>query len=44
MRPLIAALIVGSTLAVLLALFGTSGTPPDDELARSITQLVEKTR
>ncbi len=43
MRPLIAVLIVGSMLVVLLALFGTGGTREDD-LATSITQLVEKSR
>ncbi len=43
MRPLIAVLIVGSTLAVLLALFGTREAP-DDDLARSITQMVERSR
>ncbi len=42
MRALIAVLVIGSTLA-LLALFATDAAS-DDELARSITQLVERSR
>ncbi len=43
MRPLIAVLIVGSMLVVLVAILGSSRTR-DDDLANSITQLVEKSR
>ncbi len=43
MRQLVAAVIVCSIVAVLLALAGTRGAREDD-LARSITQMVEKSR
>ncbi len=43
MRQLITLAIVGSLIGVLLALVGTTGTREDD-LARSIAQMVEKSR
>ncbi len=43
MRSLIAVVVVGSMVVALIALLGTRATREDD-LARSITQLVESSR
>ncbi|HET8539671.1 MAG TPA: hypothetical protein VFL83_07345 [Anaeromyxobacter sp.] len=44
MRPAIVLVILGSILVSLVVLVGTADQPRDDELARSISRLVERTR
>jgi hypothetical protein len=44
MRQVVTLVIVGSLVVALLAFVGSQTRPADDDLARSITAMVETTR